>query len=373
MSQYPVRNISFLLFLTLVSPVLAQTSWSDFADLAKEVAPLDPTPMGEGHLGRLESGACAQVRFPVPKMKPLGYRVCLGNVVAYSGRGTSYQLILRRDNDKGTVVYEGPVIAKGDDWNADNRNPIDLLNQLTDKDYQQGYLDICITAKVTDDGWTLYRHNPQGRGISAQIVEATEEVRRSLRETDEMGKRGVAVIPIPQAFHLSDGSLTLSANSRIVLIGKPTAADRFAAKDLADQIKESTQLQLQVVAAAAGKARDIVLRRVSVSSLKDLLVKARRTIPGDCSFDQAYSLTVTDRVVVTASGEAGLFYGAQTVAQMIGNDARIPRCTVSDWPDYPLRGLQWDVARGQTVKVDFWKFALREFARCKLNAIMIYG
>lgn len=365
--------VPLLILVPRLVSARAQSPWTDFADLAKQLEPIEPTPMGEGHLGQLESGSSVQVRFPVPKTKPLGYRVCLGNVVAYTGKGSSYQLLIRRDGEEGDLVYEGPVIPGGDDWNASNREPIDLFDKLTDADYRLGYVDLFLSAKVTGDGWTLYRHSPQRGGLWAQVVEATEEVRQALQEAEEMRKRGIAVLPMPQSLHLLDRTLPLSASSRIVLVGKPTAADRFAAQDLADQLNERTKRRLKIVETTSAKPGDVVLRRTSSSELAKSQPGHRPAFPPDCHWDQAYSLTVTDRAAVTAVGEPGLFYGAQTVAQLVSTKPEIPRCQVNDWPAYPLRGLQWDVARGQTVKADFWKYALRELGRCKLNAVMIYG
>ncbi|MBC7288857.1 MAG: beta-N-acetylhexosaminidase, partial [Armatimonadetes bacterium] len=326
-----------------------------FGDLAKTLDALDPTPMGDGHLGQIASGEYLQLRFPVPKPVPLGYALRLGNVVAFTGRGTSYKLVLRRDSAEGPIIYEGPVITNGDQWNASNREPVDITAHLRPQDAERGYFDVYVTGIVEGDGWTVYRHNPN-RPIQVLVIEAGGDVARAIRQEQEMAQRGIAIIPAPQAISPADGSLKLSSTSRIVIAGPQTDEARFAAQDLAEQIGERCGLRL---ATAAGGPRrgDIVLER-------------GQEVRGP----EGYRLRVDRQGArLSSSTDAGLFYAAQTLAQLVRPDGTIPCLEITDWPDYPIRGIQYDVARGQTVNVEWWKRLIRSMARYKLNALMIYG
>jgi len=151
--------------------------WLAFVKPPREWAAIAPSPIGTGHLGLLTSGTWQQLRFPVPKGSSgtLGCR--LGNVVAYGGGGKSYRLIMRVGSATGPVVYEGPVIAKADDWNLSNAGPIALDGVLTDAHRTQGYIDVFVCGVVEGDGWTIYRHAPVGRRIVAVETpfEATAE------------------------------------------------------------------------------------------------------------------------------------------------------------------------------------------------------
>ncbi|MEA3400045.1 MAG: beta-N-acetylhexosaminidase [Armatimonadota bacterium] len=348
---------------------MAQDRPAAYLDVAEQRAAVEPTPMGEGHLGNLDSGTWVQLRFPVPEQMPLAYALNLGSIVGFTGQGSSYRLILRRDAEDGPVIHEGPVIAVGDDWNASNRDPIDITEHLTEQHLQQGYIDIYATGTIEGDGWTVYRHNPGGREITASVVESTPELRRLIDTLEQMRARGVALIPMPQDLVLEEGSLALADDSRIVLSADPDEGDRFAAQDLAEQIADRAGLRLDIVEGTAPRAGDIALSRVGDGDLaaEGLQVELQERPAG------AYVATVGEVARVRAADAEGLFYGAQTIAQLVGPNGHLPRCQVADWPSYPVRGLQYDVARGQTVEVDWWKRLIRALGRCKLNMLEIYG
>ncbi|NUQ02208.1 MAG: family 20 glycosylhydrolase, partial [Armatimonadetes bacterium] len=143
----------------------------------------------------------------------------------------------------------------------------------------------------------------------------------------------------------------------IVLPAGASADDHFAAGDLAAVIAERTNLTL-VVTAGEPQPGDIALKQV-----KEPLA----------SGPEAYRVVVGEHIEAVAADAAGLFYAACTIGQLTGPGGALPRVTIEDWPAYPLRGLQYDVARGQTVETGWWEKLIRELARCKLNAIMVYG
>ncbi|MCX7599361.1 MAG: beta-N-acetylhexosaminidase, partial [Armatimonadetes bacterium] len=319
------------------------------------LAAIDPSPTGDGHLGLLESGATVQLRFPVPRPLPPQYWLELGNVVAYTGRGTSYRLFLRRDAGDGPVIYEGPVVANGDQWNASNAQPLDIARSLRAEDADRGYMDVYVSAVVEGDGWTVYRHNP-GRPIGVRVP--TPESVEAARQAQMAAERGIAVIPWPQKITVAAGEIKLTARARIVLPARATAAARFAAADLAEQIAETCGLRL-------------VIREGVSAARGDIRLGYDKSVRGG---EEGYRLVVDGQGArILAGGEAGLFYAAQTLAQLVTRQGTVPHVTIEDWPAYPLRGLQYDVARGQTVNVEWWKRVIRALARYKLNAIMIYG
>ncbi len=344
------------LLLAASMPFISRAQGPDAtAEFSKTLVAIDPTPSGDAYVSETTPDAFAQLRFPVPKPVPITYALQVGNIVALSGNGASYKLILRRDAADGPIIYEGPVIANGDAWNGDNARPIDITAKLTPADAQRGYIDIFASAAVTGDGWALYRNNT-GRPITA--LAGTPEMRRMAEQAAAIGKRGIAVIPAPQKMVVADGDFKLTAASRILLPKGATDATRFAAGDLAEQITDRCGLKLRVAPYASPTSADIALG-------------IEASVKGGA---EAYRLIVDGKGVrAIGGGETGLFYAVQTLAQLVTAKAAVPRVTVDDWPDYPLRGLQYDVARGQTVNVEWWKRVIRSLARYKLNAIMIYG
>ncbi len=337
--------------------VTADRVWDEYGEYAQTLKPLEPTPTGEGHLGAIKSGEFVQLRFPVPKRKPLGYWLSLGNIVGMSGRGTSYQLVLRRDSSDGPVIYTGPMVANGDEWNATNRPPINVTEHLREEDFQRGYLDVFATALVQGDDWTVYRHNPKGRRIAALAAVVTPEIERRIAAAKALKEAGLALLPLPQEIELKPGRFALSERTAIVL--DRVGEDRVPAQELAGAIEALGGPRPKIV----GQRR---LRR------GDIYLSASEGDPQS----EAYRLEITpENVRVKSSGARGRFYGLQTLTQLIARDDKgtyLPCLRINDYPAFPIRGFQYDIARGQTVNVEWMKRVIREAARMKMNAIMYY-
>jgi len=349
-----------------LAPARADSLWDTYGEYATRLDPLDPTPMGDGHLGTIKSGNSVQLRFPVPKGKVLGYWLLLGNIVAYTGKGTSYQLILRRDAKDGPVIYQGPVIASGDQFNASTAESQDITGCLTAADGEHGTLDVWATTLVEGDDWTIYRHDPQARRIASLVAVASPELEAKIAAAKALADLGIAVVPMPQEIKVEQAHLRLSESPRIWLGPGTTDEDAFAAQDLAEQIAEKTP------------ARPVVVREKPTNG--HITFRAAR--PGELGkpgLPGQYLLRIPPDggVEIVAADAAGRFYGAQTLTQLILDDKTNTRpgltaMTIRDWPAFPVRSFQYDIARGQTVNVEFCKSVIRDLARLKLNNIMFY-
>ncbi len=86
---------------------------------------------------------------------------------------------------------------------------------------------------------------------------------------------------------------------------------------------------------------------------------------------ESYQLVVySDSIVIAAKDDAGVFYGIQSLAQMLPVDwkeeTQIPLCEIKDSPRFPYRGMHLDVCR-HFYSVDFVKKYIDLMARYKLN------
>jgi hypothetical protein len=80
-------------------------------------------------------------------------------------------------------------------------------------------------------------------------------------------------------------------------------------------------------------------------------------------------------LAVIAETSAGIFYGAQTVKQLIrgsGKDAVLLVPTLRDWPAMAHRGLSDDWSRGPMPNMDFLKREMRTLAAYKINIFSPY-
>lgn len=94
--------------------------------------------------------------------------------------------------------------------------------------------------------------------------------------------------------------------------------------------------------------------------------------------DQAYILDVTENNVdLLATSTQGLYYGMQTLCQLISNaklqnSTSIPCMHIVDYPAMEYRGWMDDISRGPIPTMDFIKKEIRTMARFKMNCFNLY-
>jgi hypothetical protein len=80
-------------------------------------------------------------------------------------------------------------------------------------------------------------------------------------------------------------------------------------------------------------------------------------------------------LALTANTAAGIFYGLQTIKQLLlgnGPTATLQTATIRDWPALPIRGLHDDLSRGPVDTLDFQKKLIRTLAAYKVNLYSPY-
>ncbi len=90
--------------------------------------------------------------------------------------------------------------------------------------------------------------------------------------------------------------------------------------------------------------------------------------------EQAYFLALKPQSIsIRANASTGLFYGVETLVQLIrSQDGRflLPTADITDWPDLPLRVIYWDDAH-HLEHLDVLKAAIRQAAFYKINGFSI--
>lgn len=142
----------------------------------------------------------------------------------------------------------------------------------------------------------------------------------------------IPIIPQPQSMKIGEGQFALSDNTVIVASGDAAPVAHF----LAELLRPATGLALPIVESGEGGIRFVLNA-------------------GEAS--EGYTLTVTDAgITIEASSRAGLFYGVQTLRQLLpasiesretvrGVQWAVPAVTINDAPRFGWRGLHLDVAR----------------------------
>ena len=93
--------------------------------------------------------------------------------------------------------------------------------------------------------------------------------------------------------------------------------------------------------------------------------------------DEGYIIALTKQnwVAVISETPAGLFYGAQTLKQLLRGEGPFPQLyvpTIRDWPAMPHRGLSDDWSRGPLPNMEFLKREIRALAAYKYNTFSPY-
>lgn len=149
---------------------------------------------------------------------------------------------------------------------------------------------------------------------------------------------GPNLVPIPQKLEVKSGSFTLTASTTITA----DAASQATAAYLAEQLRQPTGFGLKTATASTASKGSILLTTADAKSSLGA---------------EGYELTVTpDGVVIRAPGQAGLFYGVQTLLQLLPPQVysrtpvagvlwSAPSVQIEDQPRFKWRGLMLDVSR----------------------------
>jgi len=164
-----------------------------------------------------------------------------------------------------------------------------------------------------------------------------------------------AIIPLPKSIERREGVCELIPGA--IDPGADARPETKAiARFLADRLSERTRQNFHL--------------KSNLDSVKAVELRLAQTQASP----ESYTLTVKPGhlINIEASDEAGLFYGAQTLLQLLPPDAKgsanlqLPSVQIQDQPRFQWRGLELDVAR-HFFSTDEVKRLLDEMAMYKLN------
>ncbi|MFO8015387.1 MAG: beta-N-acetylhexosaminidase [Phycisphaerae bacterium] len=173
-----------------------------------------------------------------------------------------------------------------------------------------------------------------------------------------------AIIPQPMEVQAREGAFTITPRTAVVAVG-PAAAE---AKKLVEALAPATGFRLAVATSAPSDG--------AVALSLDGAIKATLG-------EEGYTLEVTPaRIDLKAAGPAGLFYGIQTLRQLLPPDIyrnapvegvawRVPCVLITDRPRFGWRGLLIDPARHFIPVADVKTF-IDAMALNKFNHLQIH-
>ncbi len=167
------------------------------------------------------------------------------------------------------------------------------------------------------------------------------------------------LIPLPQEISDGTGTFQVTSETGIRLVGAPEKLTSIG-EILVNSLRPATGFEFPV----SKDSGEITLELTGSGP------------------SEAYELEISDAGIrITASGEAGLFYGVQTLLQLFPADIAqttvqsrdwiLPQGKITDAPDFAYRGSMLDVARHFISKEDV-KFYIDQMAGLKLNYLHLH-
>ena len=172
----------------------------------------------------------------------------------------------------------------------------------------------------------------------------------------------IAIIPRPLAMQVHDGHFILTNSTAVTT----TSSDA--------DVKESIQWFIDKIATSTGY--HLSTKRSSKNAINLILNKQADT----ALHGEGYTLKVTPSMVtITANKPAGLFYGMQTVLQLMPPSVEsvtqvknakwtMPCVDIKDVPRFGWRGLMLDVSRHFFTKQEVEEY-IDQMARYKYNTL----
>ena len=177
--------------------------------------------------------------------------------------------------------------------------------------------------------------------------------------------RGYTVIPEPQKLELKGADFPFDDGWRLEP-GDGVRSNDVATESLKEQLAERHGLNL--AGRGKGKVVELVIHpgAVEIGPATD----SNKTALAE----QAYRLELgPERIRITANAPPGLFYGVETLVQLVKPERGklwLPEGQIVDWPDVGLREIFWDELE-HLDHLDVMKQAIRRAAFFKVNALVL--
>lgn len=187
----------------------------------------------------------------------------------------------------------------------------------------------------------------------------------SLSVYSQTTKNQIAIIPEPVSIKTIPGKFTLPA--KVIIDAENTAAIMPVTDYLKNRISVST-----------GKVVSIK-HNASFATIKLVLNKAENPVIGK----EGYQLNInTKNIIIKANQTAGLFYGVQTLMQLLPKEIEsktvaknvnwtVPYVDITDYPRFGWRGLMFDVSRHFFTKQEVKQY-IDDMVRYKFNLLHLH-
>jgi len=168
------------------------------------------------------------------------------------------------------------------------------------------------------------------------------------------------LLPAPRHLAQQEGTLTLADGQLIALESADPQALRFAGARLQAALRQHAGLNWNLIAGTA-------VPRQRIGAILSV-------VPASTQHPQGYKMTISPQGIhVIASTPAGVFYAVVTLIQILEQKGRdLPAVRITDWPDFPNRGVMLDVSRDKVPTMETLYDLVDMLASWKVNQLQLY-
>lgn len=167
----------------------------------------------------------------------------------------------------------------------------------------------------------------------------------------------LTLLPQPRHLEMKRGAYVIQPGKTIALLGAPAQDLLFTAERLQETLHRDARTGL-TLCATQGDETAIVLR----------------VAPEANASPESYTLDIArEGITIVAPSPRGIFYGVCTLIQVIRQRGNVlPALHISDAPDFPNRGVMWDISRSKAPKLETLFELVDLLATWKINQIQLY-
>ncbi len=224
-------------------------------------------------------------------------------------------------------------------------------------------------------GEKIISDNPHGAVFNNQIrnheTKATNDADCGRKNDSTIAQSLLNLLPVPQQVSFS-GQQFLLNDTWLLVLGSTVTKDDPAVRSLIAGLRDRFNLR---TLSAERDDKNNPLPTIQLSIQAGAVSIGNTTDTNRTALaQQAYRLKLNaTEIAVTANAPAGLFYGVQTLLQLLKpkkKETYLPQGEIVDWPDLEVRMIYWDDAH-HLEKVDALKRAIRQAASFKINAFAL--
>jgi len=184
----------------------------------------------------------------------------------------------------------------------------------------------------------------------------------------------VYIIPEPKEVFITEGNHFIVEGCPIV-IPKYSQSDFNSAKCLKEKMREITGTDFAIEAHSHLGSLNHYILLLNLSNCEGKYENYHSETYKQVIKAEGYLLEVTnDHIVIVSLDDSGLFYGVQTLNQILNNvkGLHLPLIKIVDYPDLPVRGVMLDISRNWVPTLETLKTLVNDLSHYKINQFQLY-